>query len=169
MAPTRKNSDDTDGLTARAFEEVGEKWSLLIVREATHGATRFDDFSRLGIASNILAARLARLVDYGILERRPTVDRANTKGYHLTAKGEALYPVIVALTQWSDDWHAPDGKAPIILVDAATGAPVEPIAVRAANGPALSYAGVRFAPGPGAHPATVALIAERNRKVLGQT
>jgi len=153
---------------ARALEEIGEWWSLLIVRECTQGATRFDDFVReLGITRNILAARLQRLTELGIIERFPLEQRANTDGYRLTKKGEDLYPVVVALMQWGDRWLAPDGKPPTALVEDATGAAIEPLAVHAPGGRALSFRDVRFVPGPGASATTHAVIEGRNKKVLG--
>ena len=84
----RKSFSGMNCSIARALEEVGEWWSLLIVRECTQGATRFDEFqSELGIARNILTARLTRLTELGILERFALEDRANTDGYCLTKKG----------------------------------------------------------------------------------
>ncbi|MEV4165326.1 winged helix-turn-helix transcriptional regulator [Nonomuraea dietziae] len=95
---------------ARALEVVGERWSLLIVRDALFaGATRFADFQRLGIATNILAKRLDSLVDSGILERRSSEEQPDRAGYAVTQKGLDLAPVIIALTQWGDRWAAPDG------------------------------------------------------------
>ncbi|NKX86224.1 winged helix-turn-helix transcriptional regulator [Nocardia coubleae] len=95
---------------ARALEVVGERWSLLIVRDVLFaGATRFADFQRLGIATNVLAKRLDSLVDSGILERRPSVETHDRGGYAATRKGLDLAPVIIALTQWGDRWAAPDG------------------------------------------------------------
>ena len=96
----RKSFSGMNCSIARALEEVGEWWSLLIVRECTQGARRFDEFQReLGIARNILTARLQRLTELGILERFELEERANTEGYRLTPKGEDLYPVVVALMQ----------------------------------------------------------------------
>ena len=155
---------------ARALDEVGEWWSLLIVRECTQGRQRFDEFqNELGIARNILTSRLERLTELGIIERFPLEDRANTDGYRLTAKGEELYPVIVALMQWGDRWLCPNGKPPTKLVDDVTGRAVEKISVRDSKGNALSFRDVRFAPGPGATATTMAVIEERNRRVLGKT
>lgn len=152
---------------ARALEEVGEWWSLLIVRECTQGTTRFDEFqSQLGIARNILTVRLERLIELGILERYPLKDRANTEGYRLTQKGEELYPVLVSLLQWGDRWLACEGKPPVILTDSSTGQPVAQITVQSENGQPLSFREVRFAPGPGASATTLALIERRNEKVL---
>ena len=92
----RKSFEDMNCSIARALDQVGEWWSLLIIRECTQGATRFAEFqSGLGIAKNILTARLQRLTELGILERFPLEDRANTDGNRLTKKGEDLYPVVV--------------------------------------------------------------------------
>lgn len=153
---------------ARALEEVGEWWSLLIVRECTQGARRFDEFQReLGIARNVLTARLQRLTELGIIERFALDERAKTDGYRLTRKGEDLYPVLVALMQWGDRWLARDGKPPTALVEDVTGAPIEPLTVHAKGGRVLSFREVRFAPGPGATSRTHTVIEGRNRKVLG--
>ncbi|MBF6228730.1 helix-turn-helix transcriptional regulator [Nocardia abscessus] len=96
---------------ARALEVVGERWSLLIVRDVLFaGAARFADFQRLGIATNVLAKRLDSLVDSGILERQPSPDRPDRRrSYTATRKGLDLTPVIIALTKWGDRWAAPDG------------------------------------------------------------
>ncbi len=153
---------------ARSLEEVGEWWSLLIVRECTQGVHRFDEFqSQLGIARNILTARLARLTELGILEKYAVADRANTDGYRLTRKGEELYPVVVALMQWGDRWLAPKGKPPTALVEHATGHPIERITVQSKSGKPLSFREVRFAPGPGASATTHVVIDQRNERVLG--
>lgn len=153
---------------ALALDEVGEWWSLLIVRECTLGTTRFDEFqSQLGIARNILTARLERLTELRILERYPLEGRANTDGYRLTKKGEELYPVLVALMQWGDRWLAPDGKPPVALVDDATGRPIEKLLVHGKDGRPLSFRDVRYAPGPGATSTTQEIIHNRNQRVLG--
>ena len=154
---------------AKALEEVGEWWSLLIVRECTQGARRFDEFQReLGIARNILTARLQRLTELGIVERFELEERAKTEGYRLTPKGEDLYPVIVGLMQWGDRWLVPDHRPPTAIVEDASGLPIDPLVVRATNGRPLSFREVRFAPGPGATANTQAVIDNRNRKVLGR-
>jgi len=96
---------------ARTLEIVGERWSLLIVRDAMFsGTTRFMDFQRsLGIASNVLSKRLGDLVEAGIFELRAGGDGRHPE-YALTGKGHDLQPVIVALTEWGDRWAAPDGR-----------------------------------------------------------
>lgn len=97
---------------ARALEVAGERWSMLILRNAMFaGMTRFTDFQqRLGIAPNVLAARLERFVEEGLMTVAPGA--AGYGEYHLTAKGLDFKPVIIALTEWGDRWAAPDG-API--------------------------------------------------------
>jgi DNA-binding HxlR family transcriptional regulator len=153
---------------ARALDQVGEWWSLLIVRECTQGSRRFDEFQReLGIARNILATRLERLIELGIMERYPLEERANTDAYRLTRKGEDLYPVIVSLMQWGDRWLAKAGKPPILLVSEKSGRPVEKLEVREKGGRPLSFQDVCFAPGPGATSVTKVVIANRNERVLG--
>lgn len=96
---------------ARALEIVGERWSLLILRNAMFGGlTRFTQFQRsLGIASNVLSARLDWFVQNGLMESRPVEGEADTREYALTAKGLDLQPVIIALSAWGDRWAAPDG------------------------------------------------------------
>ena len=91
------------------------------------------------------------------------------EGYRLTAKGEDLYPVIVALMQWGDRWLVPKGKPPTALVEDRSGRPIETLTVHAKGGKPLSFRQVRFAPGPGATATTHAVIAGRNERVLGRT
>src|ERR1700722_10444707 len=88
---------------ARSLDEIGDWWSLLIVRDAFLGVRRFGDFQRsLGMAKNILAARLRTLVAHRILETRPASDGSAYQEYRLTEKGRGLYTVIVALRQWGE-------------------------------------------------------------------
>ncbi|MGY6119670.1 winged helix-turn-helix transcriptional regulator [Paraburkholderia strydomiana] len=107
---------------AKAPDQVGKWWSLLIVRECTQGVRRFDEFqARLGIARNILTTRLERLTGLGVLERFPLEGRARVDGYRLTPKGEDLYPVLVALMQRGDRWLLKDEQPPTVLLEDATG------------------------------------------------
>ncbi|HEY3279004.1 MAG TPA: helix-turn-helix domain-containing protein [Gemmatimonadales bacterium] len=94
---------------ARALEIAGERWSLLILRDAAFAAvTRFTDFQeRLGIAPNVLAARLDHFVTEGLMTATPAP--TGYAEYHLTKKGLGFKPVIIALTEWGDRWAAPDG------------------------------------------------------------
>ncbi|MGF6505841.1 winged helix-turn-helix transcriptional regulator [Paraburkholderia sp. 32] len=164
----RKRFDDMNCSIARALDEVGEWWTLLIVRECTQGTTRFDEFQRqLGIARNILTARLERLIELEIIERYPLAKRANTFGYRLTAKGTDLCPTLVALMQWGDRWLATNGEAPISLVEDVSGQPIEPMVIRGPNGGGLTFQEIRYAPGPGATETTSKTIESRNQRVLG--
>jgi DNA-binding HxlR family transcriptional regulator len=97
-----------DGSIARASEIIGDQWTILIVRDAFYGVTRFNDFSDdLGIAKNTLSTRLRLLVAQGILTKRSYTDHPPRDEYLLTDKGRALYPVLVAMMHWGDEWsHA---------------------------------------------------------------
>src|SRR3954462_6193414 len=94
---------------ARALEVVGERWSLLIIRNALFaGSTRYSDFQRsLGIATNVLKSRLDGFVDAGIMRRQQYSDQPELYEYLLTEKGRDLAPALIALTQWGDRWAAP--------------------------------------------------------------
>ena len=101
---------------ARTLEIVGERWTLLILRDAFLGVRRFDDFQRnLGIARNVLNTRLQRLVDAGLLERRRYQDRPARYEYRLTDKGLDLWPALVALMQWGDRHAATEDGPPLRL------------------------------------------------------
>ncbi|MEM5460832.1 helix-turn-helix domain-containing protein [Paraburkholderia phytofirmans] len=164
----RKRFDEMNCSIARALEEVGEWWTLLIVREITQGSTRFDEFQKeLGIARNVLTARLERLVELDIIERYPLAERANTYGYRLTEKGTQLFPVLISLMHWGDRWLSPNGKHPVTLVDVKSGKPVQTMAVQDKKGRALRFHDVRFVPGPGATKTTHTVIDNRNQRVLG--
>jgi DNA-binding HxlR family transcriptional regulator len=101
---------------ARTLDVIGEWWTMLIMREAFKGVTRFEDFHRnLGIARTVLSARLDRLVEHGIFVRRQYSDHPPRSEYVLTEKGRDLFPVLVTLMQWGDRWAADDGP-PVRLV-----------------------------------------------------
>src|SRR5437764_10439990 len=100
---------------AGTLELVGERWTLLVLRDAFLGVRRFDDFQRsLGIARNVLQARLQRLVDEGVLERRPYHDHPPRYEYRLTDKGIDLWPIIFTLMRWGDRHLYSDGP-PVVL------------------------------------------------------
>lgn len=101
---------------ARALELVGERWTILILRDVFLGLRRFDDLQRdLGVARNVLASRLDRLVGAGILEKAPYQERPARHEYRLTDKGLALWPVIVELMQWGDRFAPAAGGPPTVL------------------------------------------------------
>jgi DNA-binding HxlR family transcriptional regulator len=164
----RKTFSEMNCSIARALDQIGEWWSLLIIRECTFGTTRFDQFQeRLGIARNILASRLKRLVEVGILERVAPGDGERAPGYRLTRKGEELFPVLVALLQWGDKWGKAEKDPPLKLVEHASGKALGPVGPTSATGRLLGMRDVRFEPGPGASPSTRTVLAARNRAVLG--
>ena len=100
---------------ASTLEVIGERWTILIVRDVFLGIRRFDDLQRdLGVARNILQARLERLVDHGILVKRPYQERPVRYEYRLTTKGADLWPVLMSLLQWGDR-YAIDGERPVIV------------------------------------------------------
>ncbi|MCV7343229.1 winged helix-turn-helix transcriptional regulator [Mycolicibacterium rhodesiae] len=109
-----RNSLGTDNCPAgRALDVIGERWSLLIVREALGGAARFDDFrNRLPISDNTLTRRLAELVERQILERRPYQSEPTRYEYRLTDRGKSLVTVLASLAEWGDRWTAPNPAGP---------------------------------------------------------
>jgi len=135
---------------ARTLGAVGDWWALLIVRDAFLGLTRFSEFQRsLGVARNILSARLDSLAKAKILAREGTTTRPR---YVLTEKGRAMLPVLVAMTQWGDTWQS-KGRPPVLLTDAG-GRPIELMQVRNDAGSIVTAGTIRFRPGPGASPDT---------------
>src|SRR5262245_9058216 len=135
---------------ARSLERVGEWWSILILRDALYGMTRFDQVQKsLGIAPNMLARRLNALVDACLLERRRYSEHPPRDEYVLTARGRDFRPVLVALLAWGNRHFAPEG-ASVLLVDAKTGAAVDPILVDRASGRPIKEPDFAFAAGPAA-------------------
>ncbi|PZF91798.1 winged helix-turn-helix transcriptional regulator [Micromonospora deserti] len=120
---------------ARALDVVGERWTLLIIRNAMIGDCRFDSFlNHLGMARNVLAQRLNTLVEAGIFERVPYAFRPLRHEYRLTARGRELAPVLTALMQWGDKHLPGDGPPPRVTVHATCDHPVEMVLVCSACG-----------------------------------
>jgi DNA-binding HxlR family transcriptional regulator len=114
---------------ARSLERVGEWWSMLILRDALHGMTRFDEFQKsLGIAPNMLTRRLNALLDAGLLRRRRYSEKPPRDEYLLTGRGRDFRPVLLALLAWGNRHFAPEG-ASVLLIDIKTGAAVDPVLV----------------------------------------
>jgi len=135
---------------ARALDVVRSKSALLILREAFYGTTRFDDFAqRTGISEPVTAARLAELVEDGLLAKQPYREpgQRTRLAYLLTDKGAELFPVLVALMEWGDRWLAPDG-APVVLTHRDCGEPVH-IELRCAAGHEASVEELDLTVGPG--------------------
>jgi DNA-binding HxlR family transcriptional regulator len=163
----RTRFDDWDCSIARTVDLLGDWWTPMVVRSAFLGARRFDDFqSSLGIPRNVLTERLRTLVDEGILRKEQYSERPPRYEYKLTEKGVGLYPVIVSMMIWGDEWlDWPEGP-PIylvdrdtgerldpVLVDRNTGKPIEPRRTRVATaGEGRGMSRARSAPAPGRAP-----------------
>ncbi|BCS33835.1 transcriptional regulator [Luteitalea sp. TBR-22] len=133
---------------ARSLDRVGEWWSILILREAFLGASRFDDFQRaLPIAPTTLTRRLNGLVAAGLFERRGYSTRPVRHEYVLTEVGHDFRPVLIALLAWGNRHFAPEGAA-VVVKDRATGRQVEPILVEAGTGHPITPRTHRIAAGP---------------------
>jgi DNA-binding HxlR family transcriptional regulator len=139
---------------ARSLERVGEWWSMLIMRDALHGLTRFDEFqTSLSIAPNMLTRRLNSLVEAGLLERRRYSEHPPRHEYRLTKRGRDFRPVIVALMAWGNKHFAPEGPS-VILVNRKTGTAVDPILSDPATGRPVDEPDYTLAAGPAAGPRT---------------
>ncbi len=137
---------------ARSLERVGEWWSMLIMRDAIYGLTRFDEFQKnLKIAPNILTRRLAALVDAGLLERRQYCEKPPRYEYILTPRGRDFRPILLSLQAWGNKHFAPEGIS-VMLIDKSTGLPAEPILVDRVTGKPITDATHANAPGPAAGP-----------------
>jgi DNA-binding HxlR family transcriptional regulator len=146
-----KSFDHMNCSLAQTLDVIGERWTLLILRDAFFGIRRFDQFQRdLGIARNILAARLNRLVDEGILERRPTDDSRHE--YVVTDKGLDLQPVLLAMTHWGDRYKPNPKGDRVVFVERATGEPIARMGVRSHDGRSLGPREIKAVPGPGLQP-----------------
>lgn len=134
------------GLPA-ALEAMGERWSFMILRAAFNGLHHFEEFqSELGIARNILANRLARLVDHGILRREPMQADRRKIVYCLTDKGTALLPAMLALREWGERWES-GVPSTLVLVDCRDLQPIRPITIHAHDGRELGHHDLRWMPG----------------------
>ena len=123
---------------ARALDVIGDWWSLLIVRDAMMGTRRFSAFQKnLGVAKNILTVRLRALVAQGILEARPAADGSAYQDYVLTPKGRGLFPVLVALRQWGEEFSFKPNEDFSMLLDKKAGRPLRKLEIRAEDGRVL--------------------------------
>ena len=133
--------DDTCPV-GRAASVMGDRWSLLIVRDVMDGLHRFGDLQRnLGVARNILTDRLKRLVDAGVLATEPVAGGSAYQQYVLTPKGAQLFPLIVALRQWGEQHLFADDEPHSVLVDTATGQVIAPMHATNRQGQVLQASG----------------------------
>lgn len=135
---------------AATLNVIGDHWSMLVLREAFFGRTRFGEFEKhTGIAKNILTQRLNALVDQGVLERSEIGQMGKRFAYVLTPKGEGLLPVLMAMADWGNAHVYGEGKEPAITIDKASGERVPALWPRMADGRVLSRKEMRTIDGPG--------------------
>ena len=153
----RTSFEDDDCPIARSLDAIGDWWSMLIIREALFGSRRFGEFQKtLGLAKNILTVRLRALVDQGILKMAPASDGSAYQEYVLTPKGLGLFPILVALRQWSEAFDDHPEEIATILVDREKGRPVRELELRAEDGRLLA-------------PDDTALKPRRSSKMVGRS
>jgi DNA-binding HxlR family transcriptional regulator len=146
----RTSFEDMNCSVAQCLEIVGEWWSLLIVRQAFLGVSRFDDLhQRLGLSRSVLTDRLDDLVAHGVLQRVAYQQHPARHDYRLTDKGRDLWGVLTAMRQWGDRWAAPDGP-PMEMIHKGCGHVAQATPVCSVCGEPLDTRSVRVVPGPGA-------------------
>ena len=144
----RKSFNKMECPVARSLERVGEWWSILIMRDAIYGMTRFDEFQKnLNIAPNMLTRRLAVLVEAGLLEKRLYSEKPPRYEYIVTPRGRDFRPVLWSLQSWGNRHFAPEGES-VMLIDKETGERADPILVDRLTGKPITEATHTNAPGP---------------------
>src|SRR5437773_12417718 len=134
---------------ARSLDVFGDWWSLLIIRDAFLGIRRFSEFQKnIGLAKNILAVRLRALVEHDILKTVPASDGSAYREYVLTPKGRGVFPILVALRQWSEEYSCDGGGFKTLLVDRNKGRPVRKLEIRAEDGRLLADGDTELRPNP---------------------
>jgi DNA-binding HxlR family transcriptional regulator len=148
---TRTSLKEFNCSLARTADIIGDKWTLLILRDGFFGASTFSQFQKsLGVARNILADRLEKLVQNEVLvkvQTRPGVERYT---YHLTERGQGLVPILIAFTQWGDKWVFGEGAEPLRFVDRKQGLPIRSVQVQSSDGRSLTPTDISPTPGPAA-------------------
>ncbi|MCL6701813.1 helix-turn-helix domain-containing protein [Pseudomonas sp. T1.Ur] len=120
---------------ARALDIIGDRWSLMIIRDAFDGIRRFSEFQKsLGVAKNILASRLKALVEVGVFQVQPASDGSAYKEYVLTEKGQQVFPIVISLRQWGERFLFAEQETRSVLLDNASGQPLMPMEVRSSTG-----------------------------------
>ena len=151
--PQRFSYDLRSCSIERTLAWLGDRWTLLVVREAFYGVRRFDHFAEaLGCGRAVLSTRIAALTKNGVLTTTPYRETGKRKRleYRLTEKGRALYPMMLALQQWGDEWAPPEGGSAVDVRHAECGEPVRVGMWCAVGHGALQLSDLKIAPGPGA-------------------
>lgn len=148
--PRRTSHQDASCPVARPLDAIGDGWSLLIIRDAFDGLRRFGEFHKnLGLAKNILSARLHSLVAHGLLRTVPAADGSPYQEYVLTDKGRGLFPVLVALRQWSEEYFFEPEETRARLIDRERNQPVAKLEIRSDDGRILKPEDTTIAMRPG--------------------
>lgn len=146
----RTSLENAECPIARSLDAIGDWWSLLIVRDAFLGLRRFSEFQKnIGLAKNILTVRLRALIDHGILTTAPASDGSAYQEYVLTAKGRGLFPILVAMRQWSEEFSGEPKGFSTLLVDRDKGRPVRKLELRAEDGRLLGQGDTELKANPG--------------------
>jgi DNA-binding HxlR family transcriptional regulator len=149
----RSRSSNKECSVARAMEVVGDRWSILVLREAYYGTRRFDEFQYyLGVAPNILSTRLKKFVDLGMMTRVPLPGHGGRYEYLLTKKGRDFFPTYLALKKWGDDWLAEPEGPQVVFKDRSSGRQIEYPPLLSARGKPLQLEDVEIVAGSGAVP-----------------
>ena len=165
----RKSFEEAPCPVARSLERVGEWWSILILRDALLGMTRFDQFQRsLDISPNMLTRRLNALVEADLLERRRYCERPPRDEYIPTEKGKDFWPVLCSLLAWGNKHFAPEGPS-VVLVDRKTGRQSDPVVVDRESGELLTPSDFKTAPGPAADEVTRRRHSHHRKQVVEAT
>jgi DNA-binding HxlR family transcriptional regulator len=150
IAMVKRTSFESDECPiARALDVIGDWWSLLIIRDALLGIRRFSEFQKnIGLAKNILTVRLRSLVEHGILNTMPASHGSAYQEYVLTPKGHGIFPILVALRQWSEEFDARPEEIATSLVDKEKGRPVRKLELYSEGGRLLTAADTSLKPRP---------------------
>ena len=156
---TKNSFSEMNCPIAQTLKLVGEWWTLMILRNAFCGMTRFQEFHQhLGISTNILSLRLQRLTQHGIMQKQLAQDDARSFRYELTEKGQALYPVLAAMTLWGEQWAANPKGPRLLLVERKTQKQIAGVGIRSADGYDLQPSEIETLAGPGADEKTHELM-----------
>jgi len=160
-ATQKKPLSLTNCSIALTVEMIGDRWTLLLLRELFRGTCRFGEFvEMLGAARNLVAQRLKKLEDNGLVERFPLEESPGRDGYRLTDMGESSFPILVSLMQWGDEWLAPAAGPPVIMQERSSGKALG-VAVlpQSRLSKSVPSSKAELIAGPGARKGTRALIA----------
>jgi DNA-binding HxlR family transcriptional regulator len=151
---------------AASLNQLGDVWTLLIVREASRDVSRFGDFRKnTGIAKNLLAQRLTQMVEHGILEKHDVGNFGTRFEYQLSAKGKALMPMMATMIQWGNEWVFGPGNEPVKMISRKTGASITSVLPSDSEGIVFAWddVTVRYRPRAGQHPKEADLAQEQSR------